>query len=502
MPAYSRRDLLNLLAGGVIGAALPRGPSAAPAREGPWNVVMLVSDEHSPRLPRPGQPSWVQTPHLDRLCREGVQLTRAYATSPICAPARMGLLTGRYPYETGVLSNHHIFDPRNQTIADVFRAGGYHTAAVGKTHVNHPSATYGFDVWMSKESAAFRLETRGRREQVRPLPVPAAERALWEGISDRRLRGAPIAAEWTLMSGVVLDTLSQWLAHPPREPFFVYASWTEPHWYWHLPEDLYDLYDPASIPLPPAPGPLSPVPASIRQKAGWDRMSEAQHRLCLAKYGAAITYSDRVLGRVMQLLDQNGLSEKTILVYTTDHGDMAAEKRMWLKGVMYDAAAGIPLVIRAPGLLPAGKPSRALMSGADLLPTLAGLAGVPVPAWVTGGDLTAALKGEHSGPEHLFATLSGRPGHGAPGQLMARDDRWKLIRYRQGQERSEELYDMQEDPDEARDLAKDARGRAALQALGAASERWLASLEPCPYPLLTPSGVVGDPEDPNNDVED
>lgn len=503
-PHPSRREALSLLGGAAVASLLP-SPARAQAR--PWNVLLLVSDEHSPHLPGPAGLPWLRTPNLDRLRREGVTCTRAYATSPICAPARAGLFTGLYPAESGVMSNGHSLDPRHRTLAHAFGAAGYQTSCVGKTHVNHPTATYGFDTWMSKDSPAFKLLFKPLRERMGLLPPPEDERALWEGIADRRLRGAPIEAPWTPFSQVVLDVLGQWLSAPSERPWFIHASWTEPHWAWNLPQDLYGIYDPASIPLPSAgPRELPPVPAGVRDRAGWSAMSEAQHRLCLARYAAAITYSDRVLGRILDMLDQSGQMDRTIVVYTTDHGDMAAEKRMWLKGFMYDAACGIPLTVRAPGLLPAGGACEALFSGADLLPTLCGLAGVPVPEGLSGRDQRAALRGEDPGPEHLYATLSGRPNNGMPGQLMVRDQRYKLIRYRAdreaGQPELRELYDLEEDPGEERDLLRSRRGALRAERMAALGDAWLQKLRPSPYGLLKSPEQPEDLEDPNSDLPD
>lgn len=503
----SRRDVLRLLGGAAAAGALGAS-GAANAQDRPWNVLLLVSDEHSPRLPAPGGTPWLETPNLARLASEGVTLTRAYATSPICAPARMGLLAGKHPAETAVLSNGHSFDPANRTIAHVFGEAGYQTACVGKTHVNRSTSSYGFDTWLSKESDAFKMLLRARKEGTEPLPVPEAERALWEGIADRRLRGAPIAAPWTPISAVVMDVMRLWLGEPPTRPFFYYGSWTEPHWVWNLPSDVYGRYDPAAIPLPSAgPPTLARVPEENRQRYGWAAMSEAQHRLCLARYAAAITYTDRVLGVILDLLDQSGQADRTIVVYTSDHGDMAAQKRLWLKGLMYDASCGIPMIVRMPGVLPAGTTCPALMSGADLLPTLAGLAGLPPPADLSGRDLSAALRGEDPGPEHLFATLGGRPNNKLPPQIMVRDQRYKLIRYKAdpdlGRPELRELYDMDEDPDEDHDLSDTLLGRARAERMSRLGDAWLLTLRPSPFPLQHgEKAPKGDAGDPNADVED
>lgn len=515
----SRRALLSALGGCVAASYLLSGRSpldaeAAPARPServplapggkPWNVVLLVSDEHSPHLGIPGKPDWVKTPYLDQLAREGLRLDHSYATSPVCAPARMGLFSGRYPQETGVLLNNHIFDPRNPTFANAFHAAGYQTIAIGKTHVNNVGPTYGFDVWWTKESQEFQALEQERRKRGAALPVPASEAPIWAGIQDHRLRGAPIDAEWTPISGAVLDLVERALSSPPTSPFLLYASWVEPHWVWNLPKDLYDMYDPASIPLPQGPATLTAVPAQIAQQNGWDRMTEAQHRLCLSKYGAAVTYTDRVVGKILQLLEKSGAAERTLVIYTSDHGDMAAERRMWLKGLMYDASAGTPMVMRMPGVLQPGQSSEVLFSGADLFPTMAGFAGVPVEQPVSGKDLSGALRGLEPGPEHLYCSIGGRPNTQFPAALMVRDARHKLIRYHGTPETAHhemrELYDMQADPWETQDVSGSLEGAEKALELARLGDTWLAGLQPSPYGLntLQAGRVLG----PNDDLPD
>lgn len=497
----SRRAVLTSAAAGLAGLALgagSRGSSASPATDR-WNVLLLVSDEHNPRFLHAAGASWLQTPNLDRLAAEGVRCTRATATSPVCAPARMGILTGNHPQETGVLSNGHVLNPRTRTLAHVFGTAGYTTACFGKTHANHPSATYGFDHFLTKDTEAYKLLASSMKESTRSLPVPAAEQALWDGIADRRLRAAPTMAEHTLLSGIVLATLERWLDEPRDRPFFAYASWTEPHHPWVVPARLYGLYKPEDVPLPPQGLKLSPIPDGIRRENGWDKLSEAQQRLCLSKYAAAVTYTDEVVGKILAMLKARGLDRNTIVVYTTDHGDMAAEKGMWLKGVMYEPAVGIPLIIRMPGRLGAGRTTDALVSGADLLPTLASLTGVPVPD-VSGLDLSAALSGTDMGPRHLFATLGGQPDGKLPGQLMVRDARYKLIRYRAtpatGRVEYQELYDLVADPSETRDLMSTPVGKRIAREMTALSDTWLASRRACPYPVQR---VVDLPQDADLD---
>lgn len=511
--ALSRRGLL----GGALaaGASLMLGGGRAAQGQGqkPWNIVMLVSDEHNrKRMGCAGDPV-VRTPNIDRLAAQGVRCTAAYASSPVCAPARVSLLTGLTPQQHGVYMNSHIFDARSHTFAEHFRKHGYTTAVIGKTHTNTTNVSYGFDYWMNRESVAFKAELEVHRRDTVPQPVPAAEQALWDGIADKRLRGAPIDLERTVFSDILLRSVASWLAQPRTKPFFLYASWLEPHPTWMLPRAWYNLYDPAKIPLPPWPADDltdAPVPALVQKLSGWDRMSEAQHRLCLARYLAAVSYSDFVVGEILTRLDELGLTNNTLVVYLSDHGDMASEKRMWLKGLMYDASAGIPLVFRMPGQLRSGTSSDVLFGGTDLFPTLAGLVGAAadLPSNLAGRDLSAQVRGGGGGPEYLYSTLGSPTGFGYPPQLMVRNRQYKLIRYhgpRQlGKAEMRELYDLKADPWESTNLATKRELAPVVSTLVEASDTWFQGLGGCPYPIKSLKGAEAEAaaEDPNADTED
>lgn len=516
MRGLSRRELLQLAAGGAAGLATgaigyhPRAARTAPPEPGgggggsrPWNVLMLVSDEHSPHFVDAVSP-WVGTPHLNRLASEGVRATNVYATSPICAPARMGLLTGLFPTETGVLGNGQALDPRTRTIAHTFGAAGFETVCLGKTHVGSPGATFGFDTWLSPESDAYRLEAEGFKARTRALPVPESERALWASVADHRLRGAPIDADRTLMSGVVLDHAEQFMATRSNErPFFLYVSWTEPHWYWNLPRAFYGKHHVADTPLPTwVDGDLddAPLARSYQQANGWDRMSDDAQRLCRARYADAVTYTDWVVGQLLASLERHGLADNTLVVYTSDHGDMAGEKRMWLKSVMFDGAAAVPTIFRMPGVLPKGATTDALISGADLFPTLAALAGAPLANPVSGVDQSQVLRGRATSQEAVFSCIHGRASTRMPGHFMVRDTKYKLVRYRHPdpsrKEEVRELYDMVNDPAENRNIAADRARRSTVAELVARGDTWLQSRAVCPYPLLRTSDLGrGDGDD-------
>ena len=166
-----------------------RAPLRAEKRR---HVVLLVSDEHNPRVMGCAGDPDVATPTLDRMAAEGLRATRAYAASPVCAPARISMLTGLYPAESGVLLNHHVLNTDTPTVAATFKAAGYQTVCIGKTHTNNPGATYGFDVWKGKDSLEFQERLVAARKAEQILPLPASEKGAWSGIADKRLRGGPV----------------------------------------------------------------------------------------------------------------------------------------------------------------------------------------------------------------------------------------------------------------------------------------------------------------------
>jgi len=350
----------------------------APPQE--WNILLITSDEHNAKIMGCAGHPVIQTPGMDRLAREGTMFTRAYCAVPVCAPTRQTLITGRYPEEHGQFSNAHRFDERNLTWAHHFKQHGYTTACIGKMHNNNEQFSFGFDLRLRQgegDEEADSAIPKGRRGGGKNTLDPT-EQKIYDGIADTRLRGWPVDNAEATGDGLVCNSAIQYLRKNKDRKFFLHVSMVKPHWPWNAPKDFYFMYDPQKIDLPPViPGDLAndPVPQEEFTKFKWNEMTEAQRRLGRARYYGSLSWLDSHVKRLLETLDELKLVDKTLVIYTTDHGDMAAEKGLWLKTLMFDASARVPLLMRMPGALKPGTTNGVLINHVDLFPTLAGLVG-------------------------------------------------------------------------------------------------------------------------------
>lgn len=471
---WTRRSLLqSMLAAAACGARHVQPD---------YNVLLIQSDEHNHRfLSCAGHPV-VQTPNLDRLAAGGMRFTAAHAASPLCAPSRQSLMTGLYPQEHGVVGNAAALPLEHEGLASAFTAAGWQTGLYGKVHTNNPAHHLGFQTFETLDTPGFVAQVKARRAAARPRADPRDQR-LFDQLPPGELWGRPLEGTDTDTGGPVTKGAVQFLERHGQQRFFLTASYTDPHHPWELPEEWYYRYDPDDMPAPAAgPEALSPRARRIWTDNGWGRVSEAQRRLMLARYAGAVSYMDHQVGRLLDALDRLGLAERTLVVYTTDHGELGGEKGLWLKSVMYDDAIRVPLIMRAPGLVPAGATSDALVSQVSLLPTVAealGL-GAALPPRARGRALPGLLaEPGFVGPRLAFAALPTRSGE--KGQFMARTSRYKLIRWRD-RVSVDELYDLDADPQETEDLAGDPGHAEVLADLSGALEGWQAGLAGNPWP--------------------
>lgn len=428
-----------------------------------WNIVLLTSDEHNAKLMGCAGHSQIRTPALDRLAGEGTLFTKAYCAYPLCAPTRQSLITGKYPTEHGQIGNSYVFDKRNETWAHHFKKHGYTTACVGKMHTNHEEYEYGYDYRYSRVDIPEEIEQK-RREQ--PPKYDLQDERVYQAMTDnwgkkKRFSGMVASDGSWEHDGVMTDEAIRYLRRHQDEKFFLHVSLVKPHWPWDSPEEYYYMYDPETIDLPQA------VPGELEQNYiawkryvgfGWNHNTEAQHRLCRARYYGSISWLDSNIGKILDTLDELDLTRRTLVIYSSDHGDMAGEKGLWLKSLMYDSSARVPLIVRMPGVVPAGRINDLLINHVDLFPTLAGLVGAAddLPE-TTGRNYANGVLGAPADSEYTFTVEGLSPDWGVlPLQLMARSSRWKLIQYNvEDTNQRFVLYDMENDPRETANLAND-----------------------------------------------
>ena len=323
----------------------------------------------------------VRTPTLDRLAGEGTLFTRAYANCPVCTPSRGTILTGRYPLSHRAVANDMPLPTDEVTIAHVLRDAGYRTGYVGKWHLDGvPRDRFtppgprrqGFDFWAAWNCAHAYFRGKVFRDEPTPVELGGYE---------------PVGHT---------DLAIEFLRRRDESPFSLFLSWGTPHApYGQVPEEYLGLYAPAGLELRPN--------AASQPPEGFRRLADGPDRQALAGYYAHITALDEQLARLLAVLDEQGAAGNTVVGFTSDHGDMLWSQGMCKKEQPWEEAIQIPLLVRWPGRVPAGRRCGELIGTADLAPTLLGLMEIEPPATMQGGELSrVVLSDEARGPESVL----------------------------------------------------------------------------------------------------
>jgi arylsulfatase A-like enzyme len=449
-------------AGGVLfGAA---GWAAEPPDQRP-NVVVLVTDDQRPdTIAALGNPV-IRTPNLDALVRAGSTFTRAVCANPICTPSRAEILTGCSGFRNGVLDFGGKIDPQLVAWATAMQRGGYRTCYVGKWHNNGRPSGYGYDDcrglfaggggrWWTPRHDHHGRDVTGYRGWVFQT-------------DDGRMfpeRGVGLTPE---IDARFADAAVEYLVEPHDRPFFLHVNFTAPHDPLLMPPGYQDLYDPETIPLPDNFLPQHPFDHGNLQ--GRDELllpfprTDRDVRADLAVYYAVISHLDQQVGRIIDALRQSGQWQRTILVFTSDHGLAVGSHGLRGKQSMYEHTIGVPLILCGPGV-PADRRFAAQVYLRDLYPTICDLTAVPIPSSVTGKSFAPVLRGQAE-TIHPFVV-----GYFRNFQRMIRTERWKLIHYPHlGRY---QLFDLLNDPGETRDLSGDPENGEILQELQAMLSRW------------------------------
>lgn len=412
----------------------------------------------------------LQTPNLDALADGGLTLTNYYAPSALCSPSRAGLLTGRYPYRSGIKSwipedSGIYLRDEEITLAEVLKAAGYRTALMGKWHLNSDLGSktepqprdQGFDAFYGHN--AFQIPTNHNPTNIFRDDVALG---MQEGYT----------------AELYVNEAIRWLEGQDRsKPFFLYLSMAEPHTSIENPPEYNRMYAQFTqgkvVPIPNG-GKIPPKDQLIPRGPG--------------EYYANITYMDAQLGRMLEWLQTNGLEDDTVVVFASDNGPVTDNWINWWevnaygstggfrgrKHFLYEGGIKVPAIIRYPGVTRPGTSSDALVIGTDLFVTLAKLGGgqVPQDRPIDGIDITPILSGGELPARSLFWALDSV----SEMEYAVRDGHWKLLLDHERQAR--ELYNLAEDPLEFFNLLQ--QNSAKKDALYEIFEATIASIESDP----------------------
>ena len=389
----------------------------------------------------------VRTPYLDRLAEQSYAFDNAYCNSPICTPSRLSLLTGRFPHQIGAWDLGAIADRQYQTWGDYLTEAGYETVLCGRTHFNGTDRRLGFSDRLLDDLPRWYNATgrppRRTPDERRGSNSHVAECGPGEHEHTRYDRNA---------TDLAIDFLDQKATSSDDNPFLLYCGFMHPHFPLIAPPEFFSRYDPDTLELPATWNtPLeSQHPIIQHHRWAWRNdipPPEAVVRRALASYYALVSSLDAQVGRILQAIDTTPLRENTLVIYTSDHGEMAGHHGIWQKQCFYEPAVKVPLMLR----LPSGETGRVAenVSLVDVLPTLLEAAGLEIPSDLPGDSLLGIAR--HQANETRRAVFSEYHHMGMlnAGFMLKRGDH-KLCHY-VGNE--PQLFNVNVDPLENDDLA-------------------------------------------------
>jgi arylsulfatase A-like enzyme len=421
------------------------------------NIVIILPDQMRASAMGCDGNTQVKTPNIDRMAAEGIRFHRTYANVPVCCPARAILLTGTYPHVNGMLANDLRLREEQVTLAEILRDAGYRTGFIGKWHLDggprDPGFVppgprrQGFEFWAAYECHHRHFRPTYFRDTPEPITVEKFE---------------PEAS---------CDFAVEFLRSQPKgQPFFLTVQMGPPHDPYGAPEEYARQYPPERIVPPENWQPNSEVSKPSANRAvgtAFTPYIPAGGREEIAAYYAAVTAVDDQVGRLLRTLDELGFDENTIVLFTSDHGDMLGSHGLRRKRKPYDESARVPGIIRWPVRIPAGQVVETLFSHVDMPPTLLALAGIEVPQDMQGADLSRVALGQTTdGPDAVLLQIF-VPFH--PDQV-ARP--WRGIvtadyTYARFEEEPWLLFDRRHDPAELHNLVGDNEHAELLRELDA-----------------------------------
>jgi len=435
-------------------AAILLAPPALAQNDEPYDVLFIAVDDLNDWVGYLDGHPQTSTPNIDRLAARGMAFLNAQTPSAICNAVRTALLSGMRPSTTGIYGNapdwrtQAIFSGK-PTLPRHFRDGGYLTRGAGKIFHAHTFSDAGFSGYNDTTAwdDFYPRPDRQLPDEIGPVTRPANDNPVTPVFD-----WLPIVAEDSALGdGQVTDWVVRQLLEDTELPRFIAAGIYRPHLPWYVPGSYFDAHPLEQVILPPyRRDDLSDVPAIAQRDVysavelfEWvtavDRWDES-----VQAYLASVSYADAMIGKLLDALDASGRAGRTIVVLWGDHGFHLGEKGRFRKMTLWRESLHVPFILVAPGVTTAGSTTAAPVSLMDIYPTLAELAGLPVPEHVEGRSLVPLLRDPDLAWDYPVLSTYGYDNH----SVVSRN--YQYIRYADG---SEELYDIVADPNEWTNLA-------------------------------------------------
>lgn len=456
----NRREFLKQSAAASVVATAPQAATAKPLAGKKWNVLYVFSDQHR-ALSLPGEPfNQAQAPTFDRFRHQNLSMDCCISNYPLCVPHRGILMSGLYPSQSHVRGNEDTLKPIVPGLGDVFQKAGYHTGYIGKWHLYQgenkaviPKGPYrfGFEDWKvwamtnkHYDGFMFDQETGERRTIPGYQPVGMTDQAV-EFLNGQK---------------------------GSDKPWFLVVSWNPPHPPYDPPAEERSRYEGPGLKL--RPNVRLPIPED-RVEEPWQPLKsfDALRRAETGYYGA-ITAIDTQFARLLKALDDNGMADDTIVIYTSDHGEMMGSHGHMAKQMPHEESCRVPFFVRHP-LYKGQRTSDALFASVDIYPTLCGLAGIPIPEHCSGRDFSAHMTGKRGFKESEMVFLmnqQGPPNRQEVNTPTYRGLRTKTHTYAVQLDGKWVLYDNTADPYQMKNLVKEPANKDLIEKFNAALIEW------------------------------
>ena len=430
-----------------------------------YNLLVIQTDEHNYRtlscyqklLPQQDYyhgTDVIKTPNIDWLADNGAICTSFYATTPVCSPSRAALVSGRYPQNTPVVTNNIKLSDETVTFAELLRRAGYATGYAGKWHLDGngkpqwgPERKFGF------EDNRF-MFNRGHWKKFEDTPDGPR-------VGARDKKGNPSygvdgADEKTFATDWLADKVIDFIDSNAKKPFCYMVSFPDPHGPNTVRAPYDTRYDQVNVPTPD-----STLNKTRAQTPAWaamtPRLTADTVRTLMPKYYGMVECLDDNIGRILDSLRKNQLLDRTIIAFTSDHGDLCGEHGRLNKGVPYEGSARIPFLLYVPGKIKGGTVVDQALSCVDFLPTVFDLMGQQTTGLEQGRNAAALfLRKKAEWNDIAYIRSTGNPGN----WIMAASDRYKLVFAQNGRPW---LFDLREDPDELNNALDKPEHRALIR---------------------------------------
>ena len=414
----------------------------------PPNFLVIISDEHRKDALGCAWHPLVHTPHLDRLAARGTRFTNAYTSSPMCVPTRAALACGDHVHRTGFWDSATPYDGSAATWMHRVRDAGHDMVSIGKKHFRSGEDDNGFS------------------EEILPMHVVGGvgwmaallreDPPAYDAAAELAADSGPGSSSYTDYDLAITAAATDWIAarRNAERPWAAFVSLVSPHFPLRAPQEFYNLYADADFDLEPQQLPDHPEIRNLARFFDYERHFTAETRhAAMAGYFGLTSFLDDCVGEILATLEESGQAEDTVILYLSDHGELLGDKGMWTKQVMYEASAGIPMILAGPGV-PDGIVRNTAASIVDVAATALD---------VMLSDDSApglSLRQLAQDPDDADRTVlcEYHDGGSTTGAFMVRWGDWKYVCY---PGMPPQLFNLAEDPSEDHDLGSDVSQRAA-----------------------------------------